>query len=146
MTQRVVLAAFMRDLAAAISSVVPADIDVGVVGDWLVFATRHGLDGWEFGHGLDDGVQVREVAGRVKGALNALQEAVSRHTTEPWPERTRRNAQGNVWLSEPVVTFTASRVHAAYGLPAPFAVGQDPRRWSGDTILSLPVVEWRAPP
>lgn len=144
MTERTAVAVFMGEFAASISALVPRDIAIGVVGDWLVAATRYGLDGWEFGYELDDTASVKMVAGRVEGALHAFQDIVIRHTTEPWPQPTTRADQGNVRLPEAVVTVEGRRVEPCYGVPAPFEIGHDLARWYGDIIVSLPALEWPA--
>lgn len=67
MKQRQKLTAFMQEFASAISAVVPSDVMVGVVGDWIVLATRYGLDGYETGFGLDDASDVKTIRGGLKG-------------------------------------------------------------------------------
>lgn len=145
MTGRAAVTKLMAAFAADISAVLPKGMRAGAVGDWVVFTTRYGLDGFEAAAGIDDGASLSTIEHRLYNTLNAVQEAVIRHLTEPWPTlagRPRHAGQGNVWLPDAVVLTEGSTLHPFYGHRAENVTRLGADEWDGDVVLDLPRVTW----
>lgn len=145
MTQRQALGEFMNAFASALSAVVPSDVAVGVVGDWLVLTTRYGPDGYETAVELDDTADLNTIRGRVEGTLSAVQDIVTRHLTTPWPvtaDGPLRSDSGNVVFPNRFVT-TEGRTLRAFYAPRSEYVGWDyVEERIGDIVLALPPLSW----
>jgi hypothetical protein len=136
---------FMEELAAAVSAAVPSDVAVGVVGDWLVLTTSYGLDGYQTGFGLTDATDLKIIRDRVEGTLQAVQEIITRHLTEPWPVGEAgpvRSDSGSVWFPEAFVVTEGRTLHAFYA-PRIDVVGDDHvEQQFGDIVLALRPLPW----
>lgn len=145
MTQRQALKAFMQEFASAVSAVMPSDVSVGVVGDWMVLTTRYGLDGYETAVGLDDASDLIAIQGRVEGTLQASQDIVTRHLTEPWPVTAAgplRSDSGNVYFPEPLVTVEGRTLRPIYAPRVEFVSERHVEERIGDVVLALPRLSW----
>jgi hypothetical protein len=113
---------FLDAYVSAMEAVVPSEVSVGLLGDWILFVGPAYLDGWEARAAFPDPQRttVRQLIGVARHLTEHLQEAVIRITTTPWPLWCRAPfgdvGHGGLTIASPAVSFLGDHVDVVFDL------------------------------